>query len=223
VSTLSKPGWSYTFTPEDLLWAAKMIEGEGGDPAAVLWTMASRFALVHGDRFPTFASLIRAYSSPINQRFSPCSAADVAAHPLDCSEAAQARRARFLEEPPDPARLAFVRRWVQGEIPNPVPRAVHFAFGPQVVRCLAREGSDACLEVVGKFPAGRPPERQNWHATTSRTASWPSDYVRIAGVAPRPQQNTGTSSAGGGGGGMGLLLLAAGAAAAFYFGRGLRR
>ena len=220
MSTISTPDWSYTLTPEDLLWAAKMIEGEGGDPAAVLWTMASRFALFHGDRFPTFASLIRRYSSPINPRFSPCSAADAAAHPLDCSPEAQARRARFLEEPPDPARLAFVRRWVQGEVPNPVPRAVHFAIGPQVVRCQAREGSDACLEVVGKFPAGRPPDRQNWHATTSRTASWPSDYVRIGGVAPRSQQNTGISS---GGGGVGLLLLAAAGAAAFYFGRGLRR
>jgi len=211
VSTIATPRWTYTLTPSDLEWAARMIEGEGGDPGAVLWTMAQRFALLRGDRFPTFRSMLQAYSSPINPRYNPCSPADVAAHPLDCSDEAQARRARRIGSPPSAEALSFVTGWARGEVPNNVPRAVHFAVGPQVVRCQAREGSDACLEVVGKFPAGRSPDRQNWHATTPRTSSWPSDYVRVGGTAGGAAVAAAS--------GAGLVLVALGAAGLWWASR----
>ena len=210
MSTIATPRWTYTLTPSDLEWAARMIEGEGGDAGAVLWTMAQRFALLHGDRFPTFRSLIQAYSSPINPRYSPCSAADVEAHPLDCSEGAQARRARRIANPPSPAALALVQRWARGEIPNNVPRAVHFAIGPQVVRCQGYSGSDACVEVVGKFPEGREPDRQNWHATTSRSAAWPANWVTVGGTGAAA-----VATAAGGG----LVLVALGAAGLWWLSR----
>lgn len=211
MSSISTPRWTYQLTPSDLEWAARMIEGEGGDAGAVLWTMAQRFALLHGDRFPTFRSLLQRYSSPINPRFNPCSAADVAAHPLDCSDAAQARRARRIASPPSPEALELVQRWARGEVPNPVPRAVHFAIGPQVVRCQGGTGSDACLEVVGKFPAGNPPERQNWHATTARSSSWADNFVRVGG------SSSGAVAAAAGG--AGLVLVALGAAGLWWASR----
>lgn len=158
-----------------------MIEGEGGPStwAATLWTMAQRFVLVSAERFPTFKSLIQAYSAPINPRFNPCSPDSVDRHPLECSEAAQARRARRMSSPPSPEALAFVVRWARGGVPNPVPRAAHFAFGPQVVRCQGREGSDRCLEVVAKLPLGQPSDRQNWYATTPASSGWSADFVKI--------------------------------------------
>ena len=205
MSTISTPDWSYTLTPEDKFWAAKMVEKEGGDAAADLWTMASRFAFINKERYPTFTALIRAYSVPI-----------------------QTDATRFLawqSEPARPELAALVDRWARGEIPNPVPRAAHFATGVQTQNCIAREGNDRCVTVVGRFPADRPPERQNWHSTTPVTEAWPDNYVRVGGagdgpVVALPGVASSGSSSSGGSGGLGILL--AGVAivgAAFYFGR----
>ena len=60
-------GWSNTLSEGEKLWAARMIAGEAGDPVAVLWTMASRFALL--ESYATFATLLRAYSQPINPKW----------------------------------------------------------------------------------------------------------------------------------------------------------
>lgn len=204
MSTISTPGWSYTLTPEDKFWAAKMVEKEGGDAAAVLWTMASRFAFINKERFPTFTALIRAYSVPIQPDESGYLA--------------------WQSQPADPGFAELVDLWAQGEILNPVPRAAHFARGDLVSRrCLRDTGNDRCVTVVGRFPADRPPERQNWFATTPVTEEWPDNYVRVGGAGDGPVVNLPGRGGGGssaGAGGLGILL--AGAAlvgAAFYFGR----
>lgn len=204
MSTISTSGWSYTLMPEDKFWAAKMVEKEGGDAAAVLWTMASRFAFINKERFPTFTALIRAYSVPI--------------------QADEARYRAWQSQPADPGFAELVDLWAQGEILNPVPRAAHFATGVQTQNCLAREGNDRCVTVVGRYPADRPPERQNWHSTTPVTEEWPDNYVRVGGAGDGPVVALPgmVSSAGSSGGSGGLGILLAGAAivgAAFYFGR----
>jgi hypothetical protein len=204
VSTISTPDWSYTLTPEDKFWAAKMVEKEGGDAAADLWTMASRFAFINKERYPTFTALIRAYSVPI--------------------QADEARYRAWQSQPADPGFAELVDLWAQGEVLNPVPRAAHFATGVQTQNCLAREGNDRCVTVVGRFPADRPPERQNWHSTTPVTETWPDNYVRVGGAGDGPVVALPgmVSSAGSSGGSGGLGILLAGAAilsAAFYFGR----
>jgi hypothetical protein len=62
--------WSYRFTPEDLVWTAKLLVHEAGgednvDNAAVLWAMFNRYALFTYDDYPTFGSFIRAYSTTL--------------------------------------------------------------------------------------------------------------------------------------------------------------
>ena len=201
MSTISKPGWSYTLTPEDKFWAAKMVEKEGGDAAADLWTMASRFAFISKVRYPTFTSLIRQYSVPI--------------------QADEERYRAWQSEPARPELAALVDRWARGEVPNPVPRAAHFARGDFVSRvCLQRTDEDRCVTVVGRFPTDRPPERQNWYTTTPTTETWPDNYVRVGGAGDGPVVALPGVASSGGSGGLGILL--AGAAilsSAFYFGR----
>ncbi|WP_457143988.1 D-alanyl-D-alanine carboxypeptidase family protein [Mycobacterium sp. URHB0021] len=62
--------WSYRFTPEDLVWTAKLLVHEAGgqdnvDNTAVLWAMFNRYALFTYDDYPTFSSFIRAYSTTL--------------------------------------------------------------------------------------------------------------------------------------------------------------
>ncbi len=203
MSTISTPDWSYTLTPEDKFWAAKMVEKEGGDAAADLWTMASRFAFINKERYPTFTAFIRQYSVPI--------------------QADEESYRAWQSEPARPELAALVDRWARGEIPNPVPRAAHFARSDQVERCLRRTDNDRCVTVVGRFPTDRTP--QNWYTTTPTTETWPDNYVRVGGagdgpVVALPGVASSGSSSSGGSGGLGILL--AGVAivgAAFYFGR----
>lgn len=64
-------GPPYRLTPEDALWAGRMLAGESGgeddpDNAAVLWCMLNSFTLrpVRAD-YPTFTAFIRAYCTPL--------------------------------------------------------------------------------------------------------------------------------------------------------------
>lgn len=74
--------WSYTFTEDDYLWACRSLEGEAGahscgvEGEAILWTMLNYLYFVRNrtvgrgvasTRPPhTYASILRAYSQPIN-------------------------------------------------------------------------------------------------------------------------------------------------------------
>ncbi len=74
---VNRPGveFRYRITPADLLWTARMIQGEAGgrkdaDNYAVVWTMLNRFALLtNRNRLRTgwrnFSDFIRAYSTPL--------------------------------------------------------------------------------------------------------------------------------------------------------------
>lgn len=143
MSTIKQGSWSYTLTPEDKLWAARMVEGEGpvSDSAAVLWTMTQLFSpegqrIKYGrpDRFRSFKDLIQAYSQPINPIWrrdgSKCRPGGTAAGSDACSSSRLARRdaiARMPLSSIDPAKLAVVNRWMSGSLSNPVPGAIEFA------------------------------------------------------------------------------------------------
>jgi hypothetical protein len=63
-------GFSYRFTPEDVLWTARFIVGEAGGRNdlpnhAVIWAMFNRYALFTHRVYPTFHQFIRAYSTPL--------------------------------------------------------------------------------------------------------------------------------------------------------------
>lgn len=75
--SVSRPGieFDYQITPDDVLWTARMIEGEAGgrpdaDNYAVVWAMLNRFALLTNRKrlktgYATFAAFIRRYSTPL--------------------------------------------------------------------------------------------------------------------------------------------------------------
>jgi hypothetical protein len=65
-----KRSTTYRFTPDDLMWTAKLLVWEAGgednaDNAAVLWAMFNRYALFTHRVFRTFADFVRAYSTTL--------------------------------------------------------------------------------------------------------------------------------------------------------------
>jgi hypothetical protein len=73
--TFSAPGWkafTYRFTAEDLVWAARFMAGEAGgvdnlENRAVLWLMFNRYAYFRHEHqsWGTFGDFIRRYSTPL--------------------------------------------------------------------------------------------------------------------------------------------------------------
>ena len=75
---VSRPGieYRYRITPDDVLWTARMMEGEAGgrandDNYAVVWAMLNRWALLTNPQrlkksgYKSFADFIRNYSTPL--------------------------------------------------------------------------------------------------------------------------------------------------------------
>lgn len=143
VTLIRQGSWSYTFSPEDRLWTARMLAGEGpaSDAPAVLWTMAQLFTPAgqkakYGNetRFRTFTGLIQAYSQPINPIWrrdgSKCRPGG-SHHGTDaCSESRLARRDAFATLAYNAVaadKRAVLEGWLEGKVPNPLPGAIDFA------------------------------------------------------------------------------------------------
>lgn len=200
---VSKGGWSYQITPDDVLWAARMAACEGGgpkDPAGALWAMTQLFspAAQRGKygrvRYTSLGSLLRAYSQCINPSWARgghfCGSGGKYAGTDRCSDSRLERRRRFRtmrwEQVPADAR-AVTMAWATARLPNPVPRAVEFADKTVSEGFLRRNPGAAFLTRAGinfLCPVGR----CNWFIKTDYTKGWPADYVqirykgRIAGV-----------------------------------------
>lgn len=125
----------YRITQNDLVWLAKMAAFEGSveSSPALLWALAQRLAWVDRSKFPTLASLARAFSQPINPIWardgSMCRPGGQYADRSDCSEAALARRDRANAarwSSLDSTLTDVVGRWGQGQVLNPVPAAVNW-------------------------------------------------------------------------------------------------
>lgn len=171
---------SYQLTDEDILWAARMLDGESGtntvDGAAVLWTMTQRFAL---GRWNTFTELIQAYSQPINpiwkrngERCRPGGRYHGTEH---CSEARLNRRDAISSKPWDrinPLIRTLVSQWGSGNLPNPVPRAVEFA-DPRVAAGFINRPENRGSVYVARL--------SNHFIATAQTKQWPANYVTMTG------------------------------------------
>lgn len=174
-SITTSGGFAYTLSPEDKLWAARMISGEGGSPAAVLWTMAARFAMARGTSFATF---IRSYSQPINPRWYRdgefCREGGRFHGTDSCAETRLRKRERILAMTAADLRpeLAQVEQWARGHVPNPVPKAVHFADASVSQNCL--DNGD-CTRLIAKLGG-------NWHMATRTSDRWAPDFVRVGGA-----------------------------------------
>lgn len=193
------PRRSYQLTSEDVLWAARATQFEGGtNPAATLWT--------HGQKFggystrPTFTDFIRAYSQPINPLWDDPSDEKCIESPSRCTAAAieRRRRARTITwNELHPRIRDLTTRWATARLSNPVPRAVEFADPGVSLHFLSRNpGSKVVLK------AG------NWYIATRSSADWSDDYVTM---------RLGEKVAGAGGSNLfSLILLAALAGGAYY-------
>lgn len=178
-------GWRYQITPEDVLWAGRMLQGEGGgpeDPAAVLWTMTQLFAPAaqeekYGNprRFPTFTGLIQAYSQPINPRWRRdgqfCAPGGQYFGQEPCSDTRLARRARIASMPwedIEPELREVVKRWSEGKLANPVPRAVEFAAPGVAAGFVRRNPGTMYVARLG-----------NHFLATPGSQQWSANYVRM--------------------------------------------
>lgn len=173
----SGDGWSYTLTSEDKLWAARMVEFEGGEsPDGVLWSMTQRMALPNiRRRYGTFTDLIRAYSQPINPKWMRdgefCRPGGQYHNQDNCSERWLSRRDRSNIIPwteIDPAARAVTERWYRGALANPVPRAVEFAAPSVSEGFLSRNPGSSVVLRAG-----------NWFIKTAQTSDWPDGWVRM--------------------------------------------
>jgi len=178
-------GYVYTLTPSDLLLASRMIVGESGtneaDAVAVLFTMASRLAELHGT---SFADMISLYSQPINSaHWGPsgdrCQPGGSGYGTDACSAAALQRRAQIMGMQPSdmPRQWAIVQRWASGGYENPVPRATEFAAPRVVATCLLGQHGD-CRSLVKII--------SNAFTTSQQSDSWPANFVAVGGAGDAP-------------------------------------
>lgn len=173
----TKDGLSYRISAEDKIWLARSAKYESvGDAPYTIWTLAQRFAEIGGPgtSFPRLKDVVLAYSQPVNPRWGRdgefCRPGGSYADTDSCAERRLAVRDRAMTDPA-PETVPLVDAWVNGRLPNPAPRAVHFAVPRLVENCL-RDGS--CADVIVRS--------ENWYASSPRSARWPRDFVTISGV-----------------------------------------
>jgi hypothetical protein len=152
--TVTRPGidFQYPITAEDVLWTARMIQGEAGgradpDNYAVIWTMLNRYALLTNPRrlnggYATLASFIRAYSTPLQPVLSYGSAKHHYRDPNYVPTGGfykqdprvprgQLRRHLELQRKPwdklSPGARQAAEAVLKGTVPNPIGLATEFA------------------------------------------------------------------------------------------------
>lgn len=172
---VSKGGYSYQLTQEDILWSARMVNGEGGDALAVLWTMTQRAALL---KSKSFSQLIQAYSQPINIHWTRTGKFCNKPNPdtSKCNEKRYARRDAFRSvawKDIPRKHTDVVLNWAMGRTVNNVPRNVHFADKHVSPNSLARNPG---WKLEHKFSSNG---FENWHISVARSRSWPDDYVTM--------------------------------------------
>lgn len=166
-SLTSADGWAYKFTQEDWLWSIRMLVGEAGaanwderwkqlEGEAILWTMLQRLYLLR-TIYPTYTSLILAYSQPINPKWRNRGTAEE-----------QARRARFATMPASaapPGVVALVTRFVQGQVPGDLYTGLVHFIAP---------GVTPAPEAIGPVTIPGMQPRSNVFFKVSTTQNWPS-------------------------------------------------
>lgn len=128
-------------TQNDVLWMARMLRGEAygfgrTHYATVLYTVAQRLWYLPAFReVDSFTTFMRAFSQPINPRFTDVNSRNCDRYRAQCGEAFLARRNRIQnlqwEEIPAELRLIAIE-FAQGRLRNPAPLSIDFAraYGP---------------------------------------------------------------------------------------------
>lgn len=173
-------GTRYRLTPSDVLWTARAVVYEGGDPAATLWTLTQRYAGAAHREYDSFAAFVRAFSQPVNPRWRQdgefCRSGGRYARSASCAEdrlerREQASAASFGElANRDPEALQTVFAWAYGRLPNPVPRAVNFA-DPAVSEAFLADRPGARIVL----------RHGNVYIAEAWSQPWPRSYVQVEG------------------------------------------
>lgn len=183
----SEAGFVYELTEDDLLWLARAAKYEGRNEVATMWALAQRFVEVRemgSTRYPTLKSLVLAYAQPVNPIwrrdgsmcrpggtwYDRCNDAGY----CPCAENRLDVRDRAATDPV-PDQLALARAWARGQVPNPVPRAVHYATRWLVEPKL--ESGELHTLVL---------DDDNWYASDDTSAAWSVNHVRVSGTGARP-------------------------------------
>lgn len=203
-------GRSYQITDDDLLWLARSVHCEGGDPAATMWTYAWRLIV---KQWPgTLAELVRAHSQPVNPAWDEATDPLCQRWPERCSAASLARRAQCAnarwEDLPAELRQK-VLTWARAGVINPAPRATDFADARVSTSFLARPANANARVVLraGNWYIAEQPSLNQNHVTiqhAGRTAG-----TRITQNASSTRQRLGVA----------LLMLAVGGGAYYVASR----
>lgn len=145
-------------TDEDLLWMARMVEGETGGNnanhgAAVIWTVMQRRVLGPKGRAMSLIEFMRAFSSPLWGEDRCAEGSKY--HGTDaCTDTARARRARIRttawDDLHDQAKNVTLK-WAKGLVPNRIPGVVDFAH-----RSLDRPGLVRAFDISDNRFYARP-------------------------------------------------------------------
>lgn len=211
-SVTTAEGWTYKFTLEDWLWAARMLSGEIISPRegwglpqvregeTILWTMLNYFYQMRDKTFGrgpastspphTYTRVIRAYSQPINPFWADKGEPAVQAH--------RAKITNLTPEQVDPLVLDTVTRFMQGKISGiAFAGLVHFA-----ARSLSY--ADDPTHVGPQAVAGLG-TKSNVFYKSNVSINWPADLLKF-------RFTTTTAIVAGG-----VTLLAIGAGIAYYY------
>jgi len=176
----AKDGWTYQVTPRDLLVMARSIRRESTrDGDAIPWMYAQRLYLLRRS-YSSLAALATAYSQPINPAWFPsgrfCVPGGEYHGTRSCLDAPNrpGYAAASWESLGDATQTATAR-WARGDVPNPVPKVVHFAAESLVARQIAAGGTSEKRVIVRQ---GREPFT-NTFLSTKTSREWPDDFIQL--------------------------------------------
>lgn len=156
----------YSPTDEDRIWLLRAVAGEGRDHREVAQALAQRFRFLRETRpglYPTLASLVRAYSQPVNPRWLPGGDKFEAARAAGKSSASDAavrrRRVHHARVDFDPQVVSAAGEALcmlrAGWPPNAIaPEVTHFAAPDKnrphmIERTTARDGRNRLWTTQG--------------------------------------------------------------------------
>jgi len=195
---VSKDGWSYQLTDEDVFWAIKMAIGEGSHPDYILWSMANYLGW-HNDprkrrRFKgsSYLTLILAYSQPINPiwRRNGRKCAGKENIKANCRPAVLERRETYrsmryedMENNPKWREIKNLTiNWAKGKVPARLPSAVtDFAVASVTKSKLLQSAGGTCNPSTTKCSFNRIIHRDGavWYVGRPGTERWSRNHITI--------------------------------------------
>lgn len=199
--------YNYQITDRDVLWATKMVIGEGSDSALILWSMVA-LLVWHNQRRgrafygKSYFNLIYLYSQPISPRWRRTGDKCIvnAGKTFGCRTVALQRREIYrsmsyddiLADPVLKEKLDLVIDWAKGKVENPdkTSRTTDFA-----VASKSAVDEETTITAGGKCPPNRRDKNGKrkpcsfnhivkkiggvWYVSRPGTQKWGPGYIQI--------------------------------------------